>query len=306
MQNSNKKESENFKKKINEIMTADEINTLIEEKAYSHTYYYHYSDCDAIKSIIENKNFWISPVCFSNDATEHNRFGDETYRYFQLCFSTGTTENLPLWLLYSKSERKGARISFKRADIRKLCDLENMKLKLVNALNSEVVAELVNGSNCKIQFKDVLYRKKEADKYRLKYNTGVNNNFPADEMLKIESENKGFLKDIVWYYEKETRILVKVDSTLIDKKLFVDAEKSPYRVELTIPDECYKNIDIMFSPVYYNDKEKIEAELNDKAFMALNCSKALSEYAGQIEIDLCKDCTKKCVRKGETKVCLNT
>lgn len=99
---------------LKEIKNAEKLQNLIKDKALSHTYYYHYSDINAVKGILDSKKLWISSICFSNDVTEHNRFGDNTYLYFQLCFSTGTTENLPLWFLYSGTNGKGARISFKK------------------------------------------------------------------------------------------------------------------------------------------------------------------------------------------------
>lgn len=73
------------------ISTAKEINNMLEEKAFTHTYYYHYSNIEGIKGILESKKLWISSMCFSNDMTEHSRFDDDTYRYFQLC--TARREN---------------------------------------------------------------------------------------------------------------------------------------------------------------------------------------------------------------------
>lgn len=281
--------------KFNDILTAEQINSLIEEKAYSHTNYYHYSDLGAIQGILSGKKIYISSMCFSNDISEHSKFKD-TYRYFQLCFSTGTTENLPLWFLYSGINGKGARISLSKKSIKKWLDFGKMEMCLVRVTDDEnnknnKSIPLKNNENCRIEFKDVIYRKKEYDKYRLKYNTQVNNNFPGSEMSKIEICNEGFLKDIIWFYEKETRLLIDVKQDIIDESLFRDAKKAPYRIELTIPDECYKDIDVTLSPVY---DESNARELNDillqDGFSKLGRAKLLSDYAGQIKIDLCKKC----------------
>lgn len=288
--------------KFKDIFNADEINTLIKEKAYTHTQYYHYSDLGGINSILDTQKIWVSSMCYSNDATEHDRFGDDTYRYFQLCFSTGTTENLPLWFLYSGTNGKGARISLSKKSIEKLIDFPCMKMKLVNIHSGEITT-LIAEDNCSIEFKDVIYRKKEAEKYRLKYNTQVNNSFSTNEMIKVESENKAFIKDIIWFYEKETRLLIKVDESLIDKKLFKNAVKPPYRIELSIPDECYKDIDVMLSPAYEDGNEtEIKDFLIKEGFLKLNKAKLMSEYAGQIKIDLCKKCN-KCENCDKCKNC---
>lgn len=285
----------NFK----DIVTANQINSLIEEKSYSHTYYYHYSDLDGINGILNSKKIYVSSMCFSNDISEHSKFGDETYRYFQLCFSTGTTENLPLWFLYSGTNGKGGRISLSKKSIQKWINFENMKMELVCDIK-ETNDILKNNENCKIEFKDIIYCHKESGKYRLKYNTQVNNNFYDSEMQSVEKDNKGFLKDIIWFYEKETRLLVKVAENMIDKTLFQHAEKSPYRIELSIPDNCYKDIGIMLSPVFDgSNSEELNTILKQEGFSKLNNAKSMSEYAGQVKIDLCKNCDKcnKCQYK---------
>lgn len=272
------------------MRSAKEINDLITDKAFNHTEYYHYSDIDAIKGILSKKKIWVSSMCFSNDATEHNRFGDDTYRYFQLCFSTGTTENLPLWFLYSGINGKGLRIAFKKSDIRKICNLDDIRIELFDN-DTEKRVQLINGRNCSVQFKDVIYRKKESNGYRLKYNQKVCYGFPKNEMMQVESYNTGFIKDIIWFYEKETRLLIKVTSDDIEKSRFNEVAKSPYRVELTIPDECFRNINILFSPTYEYDS--VVSALQDDAFKEMQCAKVMSEYAGSVKIDLCRDCKRK-------------
>lgn len=278
--------------KFKEISTADEISALIEKKAYTHTQYYHYSQLEGIKGILNDQKLWVSSMCFSNDTTEHSRFGNDTYYYFQLCFSTGTTENLPLWFLYSGTNGKGARISFGKKTINNLIDFKNMHAELIDIQGGNRTT-LIDGDNCHMEFKDIIYRKKELNKYRLKYNTQVNDSFPIEEMDKVERNNKAFIKEIIWYYEKETRLLIRVDEKLIDKGLFKDVKESPYRIELSIPDDCYKDIEVMLSPVYDESKqEEIDAILKGESFLKLNKAKTLSEYAGQIKIDLCRNCDK--------------
>lgn len=283
---------------LKNLTTSKEICDLIDEKAFKHTNYYHYSDIEGIKGILNSKKLWISSMCFSNDCTEHNRFGDETYRYFQFCFSTGTTENLPLWFLYSGINGNGARISFDKKVIKDLCDFKNINLELIDTSNDKKLEQLVPNKNCSVEFKDVIYRVQEGKKFRLKYNNQVNNNFSIDEMYEFEKKNPAFVKDIIWFYEKETRILIKVSSNKIKKELFKNADKSPYRIELTIPDNCYSNINLSLSPVYgKEDTSVIDSILQDESVIKLNRSKILSKYAGQIKINLCD----KCEKGGTTK-----
>lgn len=279
---------------ISEINTAAEMSELIKENAFRHTNYYHYSSCNAIKGILDSKTFWVSSMCFSNDKTEHKKFGEDTYRYFQLCFSTGTSENLPLWFLYSGINGKGLRIALTKAQINNLISFDKMELVLHNLITGQKT-KLVPDVDCKISFKDVLYRKKTDKSCRIKYNLKDNYTFPKNEMQKFEDTETGFIKELIWYYEKETRLLIEVNRELLDKKLFEGRDDAPCRIELSIPEKCLKSLKITFSPAY--DDEEIDSMLSDKTFARFDRAKTISEYKGNIKIDLCRKCTKQ--SKGE-------
>ena len=213
---------------------------------------------------------------------------------FQLCFSTGVSENLPLWFLYSGTNGKGARLKFIRNDILKWIASKNMKMVLYNESNK--VADLEIDNNCEIYFQDILYITKENNSYRAKYNNKMFTNIDEKTIDKYKEKYSGFYKGIIWFYEKETRLLLKIkDEKLLDKEV-IEQKKEAYHIELDIPDFVYKNIDITFSP-QYKTSEDIEEEYHKEGFKKLIKTKKLSDYAGQIDIDLCANCKEKCINK---------
>ena len=211
---------------LDNINLSEDLECLSSYYAYRHTKYFHYSDINAINGILNESKIRVSSMMFSNDKKEHNCFGEETYRYFQLCFSCGTGENLPLWFLYSGRNGHGARISFLKSNIKNWFgdNIDKIGLQLCE-VKTEKKTPIVVGKDCTVEFRDVLYMEEENGKYRIKHGGNLNNNVALEFAEKYKSQYRGFVKDIVWYYEKETRILIKVDENLLDKSMFYNVEK---------------------------------------------------------------------------------
>lgn len=157
-----------------ELSSIEHLNEYL-VREYRHTEYVHYTKLGVLDSILKSKSFWVSPVTEFNDKKDTEQF-DEGRRYYSLCFSTGTNENLALWYLYSGMDGKGAAISFDKKQIKKVvetteyllyeCDNDKKPIRKICALNKE---------NSEIKFKDVLYFKNERnEKMFLKYNTMTN------------------------------------------------------------------------------------------------------------------------------------
>ena len=275
---------------IKTISKASSLKEYLKKCADRHTNFYHYSSIDAIDGILNSGVFWVSSMKYSNDEKEHNAFGDDTYTYFQLCFVTGTTENLPMWFLYSGKNGRGANIGIPRNQINKLIDVHHLDLSLVAADSPDKPVKL-SPEDYEAEFNDVLYYKKENNKYRLKHNTNVNNQFPAEEFHQYEKENHGFLKDIVWFYEKETRLLIRVRKEKLDQSLFHGAKTAPYRLELKIPPEIFAKIKVTLSPYYVpDDSGEFEEVLKKTGIQRYIKNTILSEYSGQVHINLCRHC----------------
>ena len=103
--------------KFNECKTADEILKYFDNDKCSlgHTHYYHYTSLSTIDKILKTKQIRLTPLSKSaNDLIEKEKYEKMNCNLFSLCFSTGTSESLPLWYLYSGIDGCGARMGIKK------------------------------------------------------------------------------------------------------------------------------------------------------------------------------------------------
>lgn len=273
----------------------DDLREYMYNREFEHTNYYHYTSLENINSILKNKHFWLSCVAGFNDEIDKKQFGDENAQkeFYSLCFSTGVNENLPLWYLYSGIQGKGGRISFTKATIRDL--INNVAVyKLYefqdNELSENPVMILEDGVTMKFNFKDVLYYHKGNSELKLKYNTMTNYSIAVDEFEKIEEIWKYCMKGLIWYYEKETRLVIQLIGKA--KKLINDNSKKQYKVVLDFNDDIKKRLKIDLAPEITDVNEVFTyKEIED---MLVNSSKVrFSTYKGEIKMKICEKCRYK-------------
>lgn len=276
------------------------------QREYEHSGYYHYTTLQSIDNILGSKAFWLSSVQGFNDKKEIEFFGENANKYFSLCFSTGVNENLALWYLYSGVEGKGGRIKLTRTRIQKL--IENSKYYLAtDKRDLDEPIELfepfkpfeLTEKRYEYKFKDVIYFKDGEKRVDLKYNTMTNYNISKDEFEKYKDENLGFYKYLIWYYEKETRLLVKLkgDAENYVKKHPLTGNEH-YIVKMSFGDlnDVIKSLKIDLGPEF-DDIEKIKEYKNIYNFLMNTSNVSKSDYSGQIKMNLknkdCDNCKKK-------------
>ena len=270
------------------------------QREYEHSGYYHYTTLQSIDNILGSKTFWLSSVQGFNDKKEIEFFGENANKYFSLCFSTGVNENLALWYLYSGVEGKGGRIKLTRTRIQKL--IENSRYCLaIKKKDSDEPIELfeLTEKDYEYKFKDIIYFKDGEKRVNLKYNTMTNYNISKDEFEKYKDENLGFYKYLIWYYEKETRLLVELKG-----KAEEHVKKHPltgnehYIVKMSFGDlnDVIKSLKIDLGPEF-DDIEKIKEYKNIYNFLMNTSNVSKSDYSGQIKMNLknkdCDNCKKK-------------
>ena len=288
----------------------DDLNNYFEERVYKHGKYCHYTKLSNIENIL-NKKIYISCVNGFNDDCDKKQFGNgETQKYFYaLCFSTGESENLALWYLYSGVDGKGGRIQLTSNKIKKLIENSTYELYEQDRETKNLIKpiiKLVQNENMKLQFKDVLYYQEEENKVRLKHNTMVINEFSLTEFQKFKSKNKGFLKNIIWYYEKEIRLLIELVG---EAKECIKPDKN-YVVVMSLPEKTdFIGFNIVLAP-----------EISEEIYWDIVCDKKyenirnliketsrlkLSDHSGQIHMDICGKCSIKNELEEEKKKCAN-
>ena len=142
-------------------------------------------------------------------------------------------------------------------------------------------------------FRDVIYRKENPDKdtIDLKYNTMTNYEVPKAEMAEYARRHPGFLKEIIWYYEKETRLIIQL---IGEAKRIIQPDKD-YKIILTFDETLTKHFNITFAPNIRAEEKEAHIENNPaiRAFRDSSSHVSLSEYAGTVHFRLCDRCEHK-------------
>lgn len=263
-------------------------------RAYYHKGFYHYTKLEIIEKILLSREILMCVVGNSNDPMESKI--SENKQNFHFCFSTGINENLPMWYLYAGVDGKGGCLHFTKSMIYEL--IENGKFILTEI---DEKRNIVEGSKriplkkeeyeCKIQ--DIVYvdtHDEEKDKkVSLKYNTMTNyDKISKTEFEKFQKKNQEFIKSLIWYYEKETRILVK----LTEKgKKYLNPEKK-YAIAVKLEEELCKEIKLRLAPEINEIDEIINSGKYPtiKKFMLDTSSVQPSLYHGQVKMKLCDGC----------------
>lgn len=281
------------------LYTCQDLEDYLTGREYTHSQYFHYTKLDVVDSILKNRKFWLSNVGGFNDTVDIEQFGKGPVPYFSLCFSTGIHENLPLWYLYSGLNGRGARIGFTKTGIKKLVEKGKYSLWLFGPdkdQNGKEIMSLEDGKTMKLLFRDVIYAQTGDSKGKcaLKYNTMTNYKIANEEFENYRKENRGFQKGLIWYYEKETRLLVELLGDA-KKEWEEKSKENTIRVVLSFDETLLRHTRITLAPnIALSDKDAV---LKDKEGICRLLKKTaavqLSQYAGTINMGLCDHCAFK-------------
>lgn len=288
-------------KDFGEIRTCEDLEAYLSGREYGHGDYCHYTSADTINKILKGKTFRLTSVTGFNDILDTEQFGKAGGDYFSLCFSTGVNENLPLWYLYSGINGKGGRIQMTKSAVRSL--IENGHFHLCRSVSKEQqdFPRLELGNDVDLEFRDIIYvrESEENETCSLKYNTMTNYQVTKEEFRKYKKNHCGFCKGLIWYYEKETRLLARVKGRAkarLDQWREAD-RNSPdvsYWIELSFDESLMKRMKIMFAPNIREDE--IDGILKNyegiRNLLKLASPIRPSGYAGTVQFNLCKNCGK--------------
>lgn len=286
------------------LQSCKDLEEYLIDREYQHSKYFHYTDLNAVDGILKNKGFWLSNVSRFNDTMDTEQFGAGPQPFFSLCFSTGIHENLPLWYLYSGVDGRGARIQLTSVGIRDLIQNGSFSLCRINGDHkADQIMLLKRGETMELTFRDVIYAhlQDKEGKYALKYNTMTNYQFTAKEFESYRSQHAGFCKGLIWFYEKETRLLVRLKGIAEAewKQRIKTNPEDDLRVVLSFDKSLYKRIKITLAPNISG--EDIEPALKGKdgivEFLKQTSFIQPSQYAGTVKMGLCDRCDWKKNRK---------
>ena len=266
--------------KFSQIENIEEVVEFINSKKFNHMHYSYYTDIYSMDSILKNKCIWLSKLDDCNDKTEkENAGGNENM--FCLCWSATYSENFPMWYMYGGISGEGARLTIARKEFSKWIKEKGLTFYIWECNKEEKIEEIAPRN---VRCEDILYISydEENRKYRLKHNNESNNNvFNEDDYTYIKENYAGFYKELPWFYEKEFRIMVEVDSDIAAK---LNERDSKYKLVLDINEYVYKAAEVMLGP---------ESEILDydkyQGFKNFALAKIMaSKYIGKIKMNLLK------------------
>lgn len=277
-----------------QLKTCHDLETYLDGREFDHGGYFHYTKLEIADSILRNSEFWLSNVSGFNDTIDSGQFGEGEQPYFSLCFSTGLSENLPLWYLYSGIDGHGARIQVSKTWVRDLIRHGTFHLCGIKDNKAEQIMPLTIQESMELAFRDVIYAQPRGNYYALKYNTMTNYQIPKSEFKQYMKNNIGFCKGLIWYYEKETRLLVHLlgEADAEWRRLIQSTPTENLKVTLSFDDALFRRIKLTLAPniapdeigSYIADKDGIQQ------LMRATTPVLASQYAGTVKLGLCDNC----------------
>ena len=273
---------------IKKLKTADEIYNFMAYSALRHgNYYYTYTSSKNADNILKDERIWFT---WLGKKSTNDAMDIETYKNkkncFCSCFSTGTKENLPLWYLYSGIDGQGVRLGFPKAWITNLKEINNVELVEVDENDKRKSIEILEKGEFEVEIRDILYignEKEGSNSVQLQHKE-VTSEINCDLAGQLYKKCEGFIKGLIWSYEKETRIQISVLKLLDEKK--------QYRVELPISDILSK-IQLRLGPETTEEPGNLLRMEGIKKLEELKIEQ--SQYKGQIRMGLkeriCRECT---------------
>lgn len=266
--------------KLSELKNADDVIHYLETQKFKHMKYSHYTNIDAMDSILKNRCLWLSPLEQCNDLLETDWEGD-VCNDFCLCFSAVYSENIPMWYLYGGITGQGVRLTFGNSVMNKWKNNFQFALKKYDGDGKEETSEIIQPIDVKVR--DVLYISKDEtnQKYRLKYNNQCNNGkFSEYDYKQIREKYRGFYKELPWFYEKEFRVLIEVEPRISN----LVKDDSCYKIALVINNDVYKEAQILLGPE--SNISNLEQYQGIKQFLLEAVPR--SQYTNKIKMDLLK------------------
>lgn len=217
--------------------------------------YCHYTSVENARRILSAERLYLSKMDNMNDISEAELHKNDEYMTFSTCFCHSESKNIPMFYLYSGIDGKGCRIEMSAAKIKSI--IRNVEIYPVNSKNI-CLKKPLNSEDYIIDYDWVHYISNNGfGSYRGKEGKWYTS---FEDACKNE-DVYFFLKNYIWRYEKEFRIIVRV------KKDF------PYkRIALRVPvKEKENSISITCGPeLGKSEVDGIREEFNTYGIQKIN------------------------------------
>lgn len=207
-----------IRNKFKNLTTLKEIKEFLIDRAERHSYYYHYTSIDALKSMLQSKTLRLSHITKLNDLTEGFNHNNDLKNLYVGSFSFSSHESVALWSIYNSSLNKAIRIKFTKASI-----LKTIK-NTVCCHDPETRKEYVIKN---IKLVDITYFNDKTNSIRWNRSLLTTNKCSNLKQICEDGDFTGAIKNIAWEYETEVRILVELDITSTNPPPKIDIDVMP-------------------------------------------------------------------------------
>ncbi len=281
-------------KNFDELTGADGVVVFLEEQGGKSEFFCHYTTFDVLKKILtKDKSYFFLTRGNSkrlNDRHEYQCKGsDEVWeRLYIGCFGTDKLERVAMWGLYGVPREDAVRIEIPGGVMRKW---------LVQKPNVYAVDYEGNATENKIEDSNIEYLRLARISY-IKEHTDRNlvltykcrnkiHELKTDTLFDREAILTGFLKNITWEYEAETRI-----------RLLLKESLSPEQLALELSDEIKSTITVTLGPNFKMNNDRM------KVFKQLSPDYKESKFTGKLNYRIpCDVCKLKCKMEANTSSC---
>lgn len=294
----NSKSMEGMTIKVDNLIDNQNFIKKSKELAQTYEWLYHITSASALKSILKNKEFWLSNLKLVNDKEEVQRIDVPKYEktYYLSCFSYASDVSEDNWIEYGKGKESvliGVKQKWFKRNVAFMCG-DNQKIM-------DDFLDIKKNQKCALQYK--IEQQKQSKRtnpfyinafgfYQVIYNDELKKNIQGKSEIEIDGvritgcslspEIAGIVKsthgiccrngkeeyDKDWTTEKEVRLKVGIQQFDIsmngneehDKMIMQDAFFPKIAVSLT--EDAFSVIRIKFSPKFEN-KDAFMNELRE-------------------------------------------
>lgn len=183
----------------------------MKEKIESNTKFCHFTSSENARNILSGECFYLSKFNNMNDLAEAKLHSDEKDKVFSLSFCNSESLNIPLFYLYGGIDGKGFRLQFTASKINEI--LSNCSVHYVNKNNIRLKKE-ISHSQYTIDCDWIYYITSNGFcEYKDTLKTNYDSFDCAFQSLK-KKDKHFYIKNKIWKFEKEFRIIVKFNEDI--------------------------------------------------------------------------------------------
>lgn len=228
-----------------DFSTVDELISYL-DKPFSRTggrtkeerYVYHYTCVDSLIKIYESRTLLLSRPIMQNDQHEIKMFDKSAWNgIYTASFVQDQEESVAMWSMYGKNWSCAIKIGFNAEALEKavqqydLFDLDDRSKSL-----------RVSNIKRSVGFSSVAYKTDSTIRCGTVYNDRI---LPKKSLDLLPNNCAGYIKDSIWDYEKEMRLIARIEDTdYLPEKVIIDLSSS---------EALWESMVITPSPLYQGD-----------------------------------------------------